>query len=198
MGRKASITKEDIIESALDCFLEKGFEETTFKEIAAKLKVSQPLLYTYFKHKMDLLGACSLWAAQRGRQVIDGGINPKAPAAERLNQYLSGNLNFFRKNSKDAFAVSAIYFFAQTDESVRNIYEQIQKASIERFEANLLQISYEKGKQIKNSVLLAETIQSIMVGEIYKVIYLKSNRNWKAREEAVLEQIQVLVESALV
>ncbi|MBO9666500.1 MAG: hypothetical protein J7501_06760 [Bdellovibrio sp.] len=144
-----------------------------------------------------MLAGASLWAAQKGRTFIDEQVDPKAHAIERLNQYLSANFQFFRKNPSEAFAISAIYFFGQSDASLQATYKQIQTLNVERFEANLLQISYEKGKTLNNSLPLAETIQSIMIGEIFKLINTSTQKQFKEREANLLLQIKYLIESAL-
>jgi TetR/AcrR family fatty acid metabolism transcriptional regulator len=49
--------KDNILDSALQIFAEKGFADTTMTDIAKKAGVSTPLLYEYFKTKEDLLFA---------------------------------------------------------------------------------------------------------------------------------------------
>ncbi len=49
--------KDNIIESALKVFAEKGFADATMTDIAKKAGVSTPALYEYFKTKEDLLFA---------------------------------------------------------------------------------------------------------------------------------------------
>jgi TetR/AcrR family fatty acid metabolism transcriptional regulator len=49
--------KDNIIDSALQIFAEKGFADATMTDIAKKAGVSTPVLYEYFKTKEDLLFA---------------------------------------------------------------------------------------------------------------------------------------------
>ncbi len=198
MARKPTITQQQIIDTALDCFLEKGFEETTFKQITDKLGVSQPALYQYFNNKMDLLIACSLASAEKGRSYIDSQINPKDNAITRLEQYIEANFTFFKKSPKEAFALAAIYFFSLTHPEVRAIYQQIQIKSIERLEAVLMQISYEKGQKLFNSLRLAEMIQSFMVGETYKKIYLTKKEKRDEKDEYIMKYLKILIDSSFI
>ena len=46
--------KEKIYEAALDIFYEKGYKDTTMREIAEKAEIPVGLIYTYFKNKADL------------------------------------------------------------------------------------------------------------------------------------------------
>ncbi len=49
--------KDNIIDSALHVFAQKGYADTTMTDIAKKAGVSTPVLYEYFKTKEDLLFA---------------------------------------------------------------------------------------------------------------------------------------------
>jgi AcrR family transcriptional regulator len=46
--------KSEILEKAMDVFIDEGFENTTIQKIAKHCKVSRPILYTYFKNKRDI------------------------------------------------------------------------------------------------------------------------------------------------
>jgi len=91
----------------------------------------------------------------------------------------------------------AIYFFAQTNEVLKNVYEQIQKTGIERIETLLVQVSYEKGKKIRESLILAELIHSLLVGEVYKTIYHHRQFKPAEREKLVMGRIEILIDSSL-
>lgn len=49
--------KDNLIDSALQVFAEKGYSDATMTDIAKKAGVSTPVLYEYFKTKEDLLFA---------------------------------------------------------------------------------------------------------------------------------------------
>lgn len=52
---KKNITKEIIIEKALELLYEKGLPQLTMRNLAAKLHVKAPALYWYMKNKQELL-----------------------------------------------------------------------------------------------------------------------------------------------
>jgi AcrR family transcriptional regulator len=171
MARLAVLTKELITDVALECFLKEGFEETTFKQIAKVLGVSQPAIYTYFKNKMDILAFGAMRSAATGWAFIESKVNPNEKAAKRMRQYLQANFEFFRVSRKDAFAISSIYWLGQSNPVLLSVYQAMQKASHDRFETLLLHISHERGQKLKNSAHLARIIQSCMIGELYKLMY---------------------------
>lgn len=51
--------KQEIIETALEIFQEKGYENTTIKDIAERMNVAQGLCYRYFKSKQEIFAAAS-------------------------------------------------------------------------------------------------------------------------------------------
>lgn len=194
MARKSVLTKELITDVALDCFLKVGFEETTFKQIAKILGVSQPSIYTYFKNKMDLLAFGAMRSAATGRAFIESKVNPNEKAAKRMRQYLQANFEFFRHSRKDAFAISSIYWLGQSNSLLQNVYQAMQTASHDRCETLLLHISHERGKKLKNSAHLARIIQSCMIGELYKLMY-EMKPSAANSEKMFYDSIDVLIES---
>ena len=52
---EAEKTRARILASALDLFTKKGYEHTTFTDVAAKLKLTKGAVYWYFATKEELL-----------------------------------------------------------------------------------------------------------------------------------------------
>lgn len=57
-------TKDKILKSALDVFMEKGFAGASISDIAHKAKINQSLIYHHFKNKEDLWQAVKLQAVE--------------------------------------------------------------------------------------------------------------------------------------
>ena len=76
---KAARTRAQIIDTAVDLFLDQGYDETTMEQIAAKAEVGTTTLYRYFPSK-DLLILARL------EQAMDlGGALRERPAEEPLD-----------------------------------------------------------------------------------------------------------------
>ncbi len=168
MASKGEEIKLKIIVAAIKCFYEKGFEEATFSQIAKMASISQPLIYNYFKDKMDLLYSAALISAEAGRQYIDSKIDPRQPAIKRLHSYIEGNLDWFSHNRASGFSISSIYHFAHTHEEIRKLYELITQTGFERIEILLHQIQNEQGTKIPQIPMKARLLHNIIVGEVYK------------------------------
>lgn len=75
-------TKERIIQAALALFGERGYEQTSTRDIAARAGVNAPALQYYFDGKDGLYLACAEHMAQRGRARW-------APALEKVRTILA-------------------------------------------------------------------------------------------------------------
>jgi AcrR family transcriptional regulator len=50
--------RREILEKALDVFMEEGFEDVTFQKIADRCGITRTTLYIYFKNKRDMFNFC--------------------------------------------------------------------------------------------------------------------------------------------
>ena len=61
MARKtkaeAEKTRQSILRAALDLFVEKGYERTTFEDVAARIRLTKGAVYWHFKNKSELFAA---------------------------------------------------------------------------------------------------------------------------------------------
>ena len=46
--------KREILEKALDVFIDEGYEDTTFQKIAERCGITRTILYLYFKNKREI------------------------------------------------------------------------------------------------------------------------------------------------
>ncbi len=72
-------TKNRILESALDCFLEKGYLSTTVVEVGKKAGVNKALIYYYFSGKELLLKSLILTELNSVAQFVRDEYNTKDP-----------------------------------------------------------------------------------------------------------------------
>jgi AcrR family transcriptional regulator len=99
-SRKIRISKEpderrqEIIETALELFSEKSYEDTTIQDIAEKMNVSPGLCYRYFKSKTELFAATSEYYAMQAVEQIKAPISKDIPAIEKFNLVLSRMFDF--------------------------------------------------------------------------------------------------------
>ncbi|MFC1931221.1 TetR/AcrR family transcriptional regulator [Chloroflexota bacterium] len=62
--------RQEIIEAALECFLEKGFHNTTMQDIYDITKLSPGAVYNYFKGKEDIVAAATEMSQRSNEELI--------------------------------------------------------------------------------------------------------------------------------
>ena len=93
--RRKEARPAELISSALDLFVERGFSATRLEDVAARAGVSKGTLYLYFPSKEDLFKA-----------VVRGGIVPAIERAEKLLNEHQGNADTLIRNMVKGWWVS--------------------------------------------------------------------------------------------
>ncbi len=77
--------KQEIIETALELFQEKGYENTTIQDIAKRMNVAQGLCYRYFKSKKEIFAATSDYYASSFIKHISIPITDELTTVQKFN-----------------------------------------------------------------------------------------------------------------
>ena len=83
--------RERILEEAVKLFYERGFSGTTLDDIAGKLGVTKPFIYTHFRSKVELLEAICRPTIEMSLAAIADAAEQRGSASERL---FNGVVNF--------------------------------------------------------------------------------------------------------
>src|SRR4051794_5096913 len=83
--------RERILEEAVKLFYERGFSGTTLDDIAGKLGVTKPFIYTHFRSKVELLEAVCRPTIEMSLDALIQAAQREGTPAERL---LDGVVNF--------------------------------------------------------------------------------------------------------
>ena len=63
--------RREILEKALEVFMEEGFEDVTFQKIADRCGITRTTLYIYFKNKREIFNFC----IKQFLQILENSIN---------------------------------------------------------------------------------------------------------------------------
>lgn len=77
-------TKDRILDAALEVFSERGFEGATVRQIAAKVGVSDPALYSHFKGKKEIFEALMSEAGPDLLATVSGDALAGVPASTAI------------------------------------------------------------------------------------------------------------------
>lgn len=101
--------KREILDKALDIFMEEGYEDVTFQKIADRCGITRTTLYIYFKNKREIF----LWSIKQLTGEIESSLLTIAqatdiPVRERLNNILYTILDKCAENRR-LFTVTLTY-----------------------------------------------------------------------------------------
>ena len=107
------VRKQEIVETALVLFSEKGYENTTIQDIADRMNVATGLCYRYFKSKKEIFAATSEYYAKQAVERFQENLPSKAGAIEKFNFIIKSlfeyaiNHNEFEASYQDEPEISA-------------------------------------------------------------------------------------------
>ncbi len=97
---RAEDTRRKIYEAAMELFREKGFEETTMRDIAAKAGVALGGAYYYYSSKDAIVLAFYREMQETSTQLVGGALTDKKKLKERIRAVLDQRLKLLAPNRK--------------------------------------------------------------------------------------------------
>jgi len=85
--RKKARLRQQIIETALKLFRERGYEKTRVDDIVQALEISQPTFFRYFPSKDDVLRQVGRRGFECQAERLQSELSNKATTAERLRRF---------------------------------------------------------------------------------------------------------------
>ena len=79
----------DILHKAALAFAEDGYHQTSVNSLAARLRVSKPVLYYYAKNKDDLLFQCGKVARDALQEAIDEATSAKVRGVDKIRRFFT-------------------------------------------------------------------------------------------------------------
>ncbi len=115
--KKAQNTKKKIVNISLELFYENGYEETSLREIAQKVGIKHPSLFSFFKNKSEI--------AQHIIIRYFNGLN------KICDEYCKQHIEFLEKRELIYYALH--YLMVQNDLNFAYLFTSVANASKESF-----------------------------------------------------------------
>ncbi len=93
-----AVRRRQIFDAALEAFSMMGFERTSMDAIAAKLKITKPALYLYFKNKDDLFFSMIFDVFDKAIKDIKQLLATPVSGKEKLRLFIYRNFEFLLNN----------------------------------------------------------------------------------------------------
>jgi AcrR family transcriptional regulator len=82
--------KREILEKALDVFVDEGYEDTTFQKIAERCGITRTILYLYFKNKREIFTfSIKLFTEKLETEIRLLGADPSRNQSDKLASIMS-------------------------------------------------------------------------------------------------------------
>ena len=94
---KGDKTRQRIIEMAAELMAEKGPDAVSMREISAKLKITKPVLYYYFKDKDELIKVSFIEGTKHFRELQAEISKPGLTLEQKLTKIFSNHLDFIKR-----------------------------------------------------------------------------------------------------
>ena len=95
--KKGDRTRQRILDATVELMAEKGPDAVSMREISAKLKITKPVLYYYFKDKDELIKATFVEGTKHFQELQNYISKPGLTLEQRLEKIFSNHLDFIRR-----------------------------------------------------------------------------------------------------
>ncbi|NIO27657.1 MAG: TetR family transcriptional regulator [Candidatus Latescibacteria bacterium] len=119
----ADFRKQQIVEAAWECFTEKGYRETTIRDIAKKMSASTGVVYNYFEGKDQILEAVQDCGRENTTKLLDT-VAQKNTVKEAIAELFDVAFELMPVEDRQKNARGAVGLWAEAlkRESYRKIY----------------------------------------------------------------------------
>ncbi len=160
----ARLTTEErqktIVDEALNIIHEGGYEALSIRELAGRVKISEPAIYRHFLNKEDIVLGI-LARISNFDQELTASINKKNTPLEKLTEFIKFHFSFLENNKEMTSVIFAEEMFMQSDllkEKLLKILRHRKKLIVTIIE------EAKSAKQIKD--VESEELSKIIVGFI--------------------------------
>jgi len=94
---KGDKTRQRILETASALMAESGPDGVSMREISAKLKITKPVLYYYFKDKDELIKAAFVEGTKHFQELQSAISDPALTLEQKLEKIFSNHLDFIKR-----------------------------------------------------------------------------------------------------
>jgi len=185
MGEKRSGTKQKILDASLKLFSKKGFKETTIKDIAREVGITEGAIYRHFTSKEEIINEIIGTITEELRDKLLDAINESTSEKETLKNMVANLLDYaFQK--PESFRFLNLYHLLKETPKVNNLPGEL----ILKYLSNL----YEKGL-LKTS---PEVALALITGGAERIFIFKEKGFIDEKEEALRKELEATLQRLLI
>ena len=129
--------RKQILMAAWECFVEKGYNETTVREIAKRMNASTGVIYNFFKGKEEILEAIQEWSIENNRQMFSQ-MSQKDTAREAIIEFFKNNfeccpIDELKKSARGNFSLMSEALKRENIRKMFNSSYEFMEKNMSRF-----------------------------------------------------------------
>lgn len=133
----SDLRRQQILEAAWGCFIEKGYSETSVREIAKRMKASTGVIYHYFKGKEEILEALQKWSIENNRKIF-AQMNQRNTAREAIMEFFENNfqccpIDELKENQQGNISLWSEALKRKNIRKMLNSFYEFMEGNISRF-----------------------------------------------------------------
>lgn len=190
---KGQQTRIRIISSATDLFLTVGLYNVTFAQIAKKSKLSQPAIYKHFQNMDELfLESCRFWINE-SLKYINENADSLESAHLQMQQYLDRHFIYSVKHRSHDALLFGLYYYSIRSKKMHVLYSEVKDRSLQKLTWIINFGNIDGSWKMDDAKGLAETIHSILVGEVIKLLIDPSEAASENAQERISKYFKKLI-----
>ena len=153
-----------IVDEAINIIHEGGYESLSIRELAKRVKISEPAIYRHFLNKEDIVLGILNRISNFDQNLI-ASINKKKTTKEKLNEFICFHFEFLAKNKNMTSVIFSEDIFTQSSilkEKLIKIFSYRQKVIIDILE------DIKSKEKVKN--LDSAELSKIIIGFIRMIV----------------------------
>jgi AcrR family transcriptional regulator len=150
-------TRERILDVALDLFIEKGYDKTSLREIAAQLGFTKAALYYHFSSKEDILMALHQRLHEFGAEALTR-MSAEEPSAALWGELLGEMVDYMLGNRK-------IFLLHERNQAAfEALHREMHDESHDDLQAQFRRVLSDTRLPVRDRVRMATSFGAVMAG----------------------------------
>jgi len=192
MPPKGERRKQQIIDTAKEMFMEKGFQSTHIGQICEKLEIARGTVYQYFSNKKEILYAILDSVNENVEDILDqddlNAFLDKNPEKNSIKEFVSNRIaNVISVMMDEPIVIKLIF------KEIAGIDSEVTKnvnVAIESVRNNVArEVEEIKARGIFKEVIDSKITSTLLIGGVMLVVYEYGKRNLNILDDTVIGAI---------
>ncbi|MDR0589533.1 MAG: TetR/AcrR family transcriptional regulator [Spirochaetaceae bacterium] len=187
--------RREILENALDIFMEEGFENATFQKIADRCRITRTTLYIYFKNKRDIFNySIKQLLGELERDISGVRENKTLSCSDKLLRVVSLILERLEENRRLLQVVLDFLLYLSKNEADPEIRVRRRTLRLRHIIATMMIEGIRSGEIKAVNVRAADDLfYGLIESAIFRLVVLKrpSARELKPAVDLIINQMRL-------